>query len=113
MNSLRPDITTSQNLALAVMSYTTSIGRRFKLEQVIFHSDVPITETITLTLDSKNGAAYDTTLRVKSLSNESNYVFVPEGQNNFYAGDEIKIDCTNANVTGTLRVILKTSEVLI
>ena len=113
MNSLKPDLTTSQDLSLAAMSYTTSFGRRFKLEQIIFHASVPITETITITLDSGNGANYDTILRARSLSNESNFVFVPEGHNNFYAGDEIKIQCTNANGAGTLYAIIKASEVLI
>ena len=113
MNSLKPDITTSQDLSLGAMSFTTTIERRFKLEQIIFHSDVPITETINISLDSGNGASYDTLMRAKSLSNESNFTFVPEGQNNFYAGDEIKITCTNANLTGTLYTIVKCSEVLI
>ena len=112
MNSLKPDIAFSQDLSAGALSYTTSFGRRFKLEQIIFRASVAITETITVTLDSKNGASYDTILRVKSLSAEQNYVFVPEGQNNFYAGDEIKIQCTNAGGVGTLYGIIKTQEVL-
>lgn len=112
-NSLKPDTTTSKDLSTGAMSFTTSINRRFKLEQIIFHSDVPITETINITLDSGNGVNYDTLLRSKSLSNESNFVFVPTGENNFYAGDEIKIQCTNANLVGTLYAIIKCSEILI
>jgi len=113
MNSLKPDIKTSQDLTAAALSFTTSIGRRFKLEKIIFRASVAITETITITLDSAQGANYDGILRVKSLSAEQNYVYTPDGENNFYAGDEIKIQCTNANVTGTLYVIAKTQEVLI
>lgn len=113
MRSLRPDITTLQDLAADALSFTTTIGRRFRLEQIIFRADVAITETITITLDSGKGADYDTVLRVKTLSNEQNYVFVPSGDNDFYAGDEIKIECTNANLTGTIRCIIKTREILI
>ena len=113
MNSLRPDIVTSQNLTSGALSYTTSIGRRFKLERIIVHASVAITETITITLDSGKGSNYDAVLRRKSLSSEQDYVFVPEGESLYYAGDEIKIQCTNANLTGTVYVTLKTQEVLI
>ena len=103
MNSLKPDIVFSQDLSVGAgtpLSFTTSIGRRFRLEQIIFRASVAITETITITLDSGKGTAYDTILRVKSLSAEQNYVFVPDGDNNFYAGDELLIECTAANDTG-------------
>jgi hypothetical protein len=116
MNSLKSDITFSQDLSVGVgtpLSYTTSIGRRFRLEQIIFHASVAITETITITLDSGKGANYDTVLRVKSLVAEQNYVFVPTGDNNFYAGDELKIECTAANDTGTIYGIIKAREILI
>lgn len=109
---LRSDITTSQDLTAGALDYTTTIGRRFKLEQIIFRASVAITETITITLDSGNGASYDTVLRVKGLANEQNYVFIPEGQVNFQATDALRIQCTNANLTGTLYVTIKTAEVL-
>ena len=112
-NSLKPDITTSQDLSADALSYTTSIGRRFKLERILFHASVAITETITITLDSGKGANYDTVLRRKSLSSEQDFIYIPDGENNYYAGDEIKIQCTNANLTGVLRAIFKTREVLI
>jgi hypothetical protein len=115
MNSLKPDITFSQDLSIGAgtpLDFTTSIGRRFRLEQILFRASVPITETITITLDSGKGAAYDIVLRVKSLSSEQNFVFVPTGDNNFYAGDEIRIQCTAANDTGTISGIVKTRELL-
>jgi hypothetical protein len=111
MNSLKPDITTSQDLSAGAMSYTTAIGRRFELDRILFHASVAITETIVITLDSGKGADYDTVLRRKSLSNEQDFVYIPEGNNKYYAGDEIKITCTNANLTGSLFVIIKTREI--
>ena len=107
---IKPDITTSQDLSLAAMSYTTTIGRKFKLEQILFHASVPITETITITLDSAKGANYDVVLRKKSLNAEQDFVFQPEGEINFQANDELKIQCTNANATGVLYVSIRTSE---
>lgn len=112
-NSLRVDITTSQDLSAGALSFTTTIGRRFKLERIIFHGSVAITETITITFDSGQGADYDAVLRRKSLSNEQDFIYIPDGENDYYAGDEIKVQCTNANLTGTINVIIKTKEVLI
>jgi len=109
-NFTKPDITTSQDLTSAALSFTTSIGRKFRLDKIIFHASVAITETITITLDSVNGATYDAVLRKKSLSTEQDYVYTPEGHHNFSAGDEIKIQCTNANTTGTMRVTIKAAE---
>ena len=112
-NSLKPDIVTSQDLSAGALLYTTSIGRRFKLERILFHASVAITETITITLDSHKGANYDVVLRKKSLSSEQDFIYIPEGENNYYAGDEIKIQCTNANTTGIQYVNIKTREFLI
>ena len=112
MRSLKTDKTTTQDLSAGALSYTTAYGRAFKLEQIIFRASVAITETIAVTLDSKHGASYDTILRVKSLSAEQNFVYIPDGENNFQAGDEIKIQCTNANLTGSRAVQVKSSEIL-
>jgi hypothetical protein len=108
---LKPDITTSQNLATGDLDYTTSIGRAFKLDQIIIHFSVAVTETITITLDSKNGANYDTVLRTVDLSAEQDFIFKPSFEANYQAGDEIRVQCTNANLTGVAYAILKTSEV--
>ena len=113
MESLKPDIVTSQDLSTGALSYTTSIGRRFKLERILFHASVAITETITITLDSGQGATYDVVLRKKSLSSEQDFIYIPDGENNYYAGDEIKIQCTNANLTGTIYATIKCREVLL
>lgn len=107
---LRSDITTSQDLSSAALSYTTSIGRAFKLEQIIFHANVAISETITITLDAAAGAAYDTVLQEVTLVAEQDLVYRPQGECNLKAGDKIKVQCTDANGTGTIYVTLKTSE---
>lgn len=109
--SLKKDKTTSQNLALAALSYTTDYGRRFKLESVSIHASVAITETITITLDSAHGANYDEVLAVVDLVGEQDYVFRPQGELNLQVGDEIKVQCTNANTTGTVYGTVKASEI--
>ena len=107
---LKSDVTTSQDLSAGALSYTTSYGRKFKLEKIFFHASEAITETITITLDSAKGSNYDVVLRKKGLVSEQDFIYEPEQEMNFQAGDEIKVVCTNANVTGIIYVKIKTSE---
>ncbi len=95
------------------LDFTTTIGRRFRLERILFHASVAITETITITLDSGKGATYDVVLRRKSLSAEQDFIYIPDGENDYYAGDEIRIQCTAANDLGVISGILKCREILI
>jgi hypothetical protein len=106
----KPDITTSQDLSAGALSYTTAIGRKFKLAEVAIHASVDITETITITRDSKNGANYDHILLSRDLSAEQDVVYRPQGECNFEVGDELKVACTNANLTGTVYVTIKLME---
>jgi len=107
---LIPDITESQNLASGALSYTTTLTKAFKLEEVILRASVAITETVTVTRDSVNGANYDHTLARKVLSAEQEFLFRPSGECNFQAGDKLKVQCTNANMTGIVYILIKTSE---
>lgn len=109
---LKADKTASQDLSAGALSYTTNYTRAFKLEQILIKASVNISEVITITLDSASGSSYDTVLDSATLEAESDYVFRPSGQPNFQAGDEIKVQCTNANATGVVKVIVKASEIL-
>ncbi len=112
MNALKLDITVSQNLTANPLSYTTSIGRRWKPERLHIHADVAITETITITLDSMQGANYDVVLHTYTLDAEQDWTYDFSRDLKLYAGDEIKIQCTNANGVGTIYATLKSMEVL-
>lgn len=107
---LKLDKITSQDLSLAPLSYTTNYARKFKLEQIMVHFSQPVTETITITLISANGANYNTVLQSASLASETDFVYRPQGEANYQAGDEIKVECTNSNVVGTAYTTIKTSE---
>jgi len=107
---LRQDLTTSQDLSADELSYTSVTNRKFKLEEVIIHFSVPITETITVSRDSKHGANYDQVLHKQVLIGGQDYVFRPQGECNFQDGDEVKVQCTNANETGVAYVTIKRSE---
>jgi len=108
--ALKPDKTTSQDLSAAALSYATDYGRAFHLESIRIHASTGITETITITLDSAKGANYDHVLATIELSSEQDFIYVPDDDANYQAGDEIKIQCTNANTTGTVYVTVKASE---
>ncbi len=110
--ALKPDSTFSQDLSAGALSFVTSFGRRFKVENIIIKASVNITETITITLDSVNGSGYDTILESRDLVGEADFVWRPQGELRLQEGDEIKVQCTNANTTGTVRGSVKTSEVL-
>ena len=111
-HALRPDVTTSKDLSSGALSHTTAIGRKFKLESVSIHFSVAVTETVTITRDSINGANYDTVLSKRDLDSEQDFIYKPSGEDNFQEGDEVKVQCTAANLTGVAYVTIKTSELL-
>ena len=108
----RADLTTSQDLSVAALSYTSTIGRRFQLDEVILHASVAITETITVSKVSKSGANYTAVLATRDLVAEQDFVFRPQGGCKFLESDEVKVQCTQANLTGTVYVVIKTSALL-
>lgn len=103
---LKPDL--EFTLSPTVLSYTTSIAKAFKLEQIVIKGTTALTDDITITLDSAEGSEYDVILRKKSLSAEQYFVYKPEGQSNYQPGDEIVVSFLG---TGTLNGIVKTSEI--
>ena len=110
MKFLIKDKTTSQDLNTGVLNYTTDYTRKFKLEEIMLKFDGAVTEIVTITLDSINGSDYDVVLALRSLVAETSFVFRPQGEANYQVGDNIKIQCTNANLLRTVYVTVKASE---
>lgn len=107
---LRPDQIAEQDLSLGPLLFKSSYGRKFKLEQVMLHASQPITETINVTFISKSGSDYNLLLRTHDMSSEFDFLHRPTGECNFHPGDEIQVECTNANLIGIVSLQLKTSE---
>lgn len=106
------DLFTSQALASAALSYTTSSNTRpFKLEEISIHASQAISETVTITRVSKNGSNYDTVKAKRTMVSEQDYVYRPAGEANYQAGDELKVQCTNANGVGTVYATIKRGEI--
>ena len=112
-DTLKTDITTSQDLSAGAgtaLDFTTTVARKWRLISVTIKASENITETITLTKDSKQGVAYDTILRSLSLVAQQNFLYKPEGGEDFQSGDELRVQCTAANNTGTVYVTIKCRE---
>lgn len=107
---IKKPLTYSQDLSSAALSSTTSQTRKFKLEEVTLKADQAISETVTITRVSANGTAYDHVLAKRVMVAERDFVFRPQGECNFYDGENLKVECTNANSVGTVSGEIKLSE---
>lgn len=101
------DLSASAGTAL---SMETAFGKPWRLTEVLVHTSVDITETITITKTSKTSASYDTELASNGLSVANDYVFRPTGECLLQEDDEIKVQCTAANATGTVYVTIVGEE---
>ena len=108
---LKPDDTFSQDLSADALSHTLTMTKPAKLQMITLHASVAITEDIAITLDSVKGAAYDVVLRAKSLVAEQSFVYKPDGgEFDLQVGDILKVECTNANLTGVVSGLIKMRE---
>lgn len=107
---LKPDKSFSQDLSADALSYTSNYARRFKLESVNLRASVAISEAVEVWLDSHLGANYDVRLAYFEFVSEQDFIFRPQGEANYQSGDEIRVTCTNANLTGTVYGHIKASE---
>lgn len=107
---LRKDLTCSQDLSSAPLDYTFNFGRKVKIESINVACSVPISEQVTATIDMGVGSAFDTFIWDVVLVAESSARYKPQGEENLQESDKLKIQCTNANLTGTISVTVKTSE---
>ena len=106
MKFLKPDLTASQALDDAALSYTTpAITKPFKLEEITLKADAAITEVITITrlsgsylLDggagtrdgTLKGSNYDSVMAKVTLSAATDYVFAPTAERDFQPGEQVK-----------------------
>lgn len=114
----------SQALASAALSLTTNVaatGRAAagfvstvanfrRVDHVTLKADSAITETVTLTLNSAKGSAYDTLLDSDSLSARQDYEFTPLNDLYLGPGDNLTLSCTNNNTTGTVSAVIVCEE---
>ncbi len=108
--SIHPDQIFSQDLSLGALSFTATYGKNFKLDEVLIRFSQAVSETVDITMVSKNGVNYNSLLLDAVLVSETSLVFRPQGEANFQAGDKIKVQCTNANGIGICYGTVKASQ---
>lgn len=96
----------SQNLASAPLSVSQDYVEDGTINAIYFSATVTIIETITITRVSRHGAQYNCLLKTVNLNNEQYYVYHPESNIVIKKGDSIKVQCTNANILGTMNGII-------
>lgn len=92
----------SQNLVTSTLSHTSTFGTDLKLLSIMLHASVAITETITVTFDSGDGANYDTVLATTNLTADTDYLYQPSSDFYIESTDAINVHCTNTGTIGTV-----------
>jgi Tfp pilus assembly protein FimT len=99
-------VTFSQSLTSAALNQSTEFENIVRITAVYLKASVAITETVTVTLVSPDGTNYDIVLDTKTLNGETSYIFHPSWNVIIFKGGSIKVQCTNANTTGTVYVTI-------
>lgn len=95
------------DLSAAEFSQDFNFGFASKLVTVFIHSDTALTEEITITYVSAKGTEYDTVIKSRVLSSESDYIFAAQGDIAINEDDSIRVEITNANLVGEVGVTVK------
>lgn len=98
--------TATQDLSSAALDVTTSIAFDTQLSMVTIKASVNITETVTISIDQNAGANFDVILASEKFKNQQDMVYIPDGDVYLKKGTEIRVQCTNANTTGTVYVVV-------
>lgn len=90
--------TTSQNLAVGALDYTTGFNFDVQVMYVHLKFSAAVTQDITITFDSASGANYDAVMIYEKTSADTDYIFRPVGYGIISKDDNLRIQCSN---TGT------------
>ena len=96
---LRLRTTLTHDLNGGAMSDTWSPNCMGEILAVDVHFGASNSETITITRDSIDGAAYDTVIKAHTMSSAADYTWEPAIPRPFAKGDIIKVEVTAAAAT--------------
>lgn len=97
---LKSDDTFTQDLSTGALTHTLTLAKPAKLQKITFHCPVNLTEIITITFIPAKGVAYTVVLRRITLVGKQDYVYTPDGENDYQVNDILKVECTAVNVVG-------------
>lgn len=103
------DKNTTQNLSLAALAYTTDFSSQVKIQHIALKADTKISEMITLTLNYAQGGSIE--LAAEILNNEADFLYIPEGELYLASGDQLKIECSNNNLTGIVYLTVRGEKI--
>ena len=104
--------TFTQDLSAAALSFTTSFPNKpFRVLWISLKATQAISETVTITIDSKTGATYDFQGNTVDLVSERSFFYKPHGDLELLAGDQIKVECTDANGVGSVSGEVRGAEI--
>ncbi len=89
-----------QSLASGPLLKSYPCNKQVRLISVQLKFSTPVTETVTITRVSAHGDEYNVNIATEDLDSNSSYIFHPCWEVILILGDSIKIECTNANLTG-------------
>lgn len=85
------------------LDYTTDFSEKTLIKQVLFSASEAITETVTITVDDKTHTTHDTVVFAEDLV-AGQYISWAPVELVLEDGDELKVECTDNNSTGTVAV---------
>jgi hypothetical protein len=98
--------TGDQLLSASSLDFTTAFSAKTQILSVFFHAENAITETVTISFDSKD-TTQNTVVVKQDLVSEQDLTYIPSGTFVLEDGDELNVTCTNATATTTVHVIVK------
>lgn len=107
MTMVLRSLTAEQDLTANPLDVSFEFSRAGRLASVYVKCSANTTETITVGYDSREGSDYDTCIVSETWESQQNYVYAASGEVAFNEGDKVRVQCTNANTTGTVRVTVK------
>ena len=98
--------TTSQDLSLAVLDFTTAISFDTQLSYISIKFSSTVSESITISIDANTGTSYDVTISKSTMAAKQQFFYQPDAPLYLKKGSEIRVQCTNAGASGTAFVVV-------
>ena len=96
----------SQDLSAGALDLTTAIDFDTMLSYISIKFSTAVSETVTLSIDSGEGANYDIQLRGATFTNKTHIFYQPDAPLYLKKGTELRVQCTNGGGTGIVYAVI-------
>jgi len=94
----------TKDLSTGSLSYEIPVSSSYIIKNIMFSFDVPVSETITISLSNPT-LGIEIPLLTQTLSSNSSMIASPLQNYTVYVDEVIKITCTNTGLTSNLTVV--------